>query len=214
MAAAGPAMEIVGRYSEVLDSRGEPVGIYHFYPWRVQQFRKRWQSKSTTGLSIPSMHETGSHCGGLGCTAASHRPSPELRWQALAASMDLEAVRDLIVGDKAVAYWFRSLCGQDHTRLRGHRRRTRARGQASTEGLAEMGEVLAASQYEGDDQFLWAAIKFLADRLPNSDPDSIAFHRVLRARGGIGHAAKNIAETAVVDRARQDAKDRQDSSSF
>ena len=32
MAAAGPAMEVVGRYSEVLDSRGEPVDIHTFLP--------------------------------------------------------------------------------------------------------------------------------------------------------------------------------------
>lgn len=32
MAAAGPAMEVVGRYSEVLDARGNPVDIYTFLP--------------------------------------------------------------------------------------------------------------------------------------------------------------------------------------
>lgn len=32
MAAAGPAMEVVGRYEHVLDARGEPVDIYTFLP--------------------------------------------------------------------------------------------------------------------------------------------------------------------------------------
>ena len=32
MAAAGPAMEVVGRYSEVLDAKGEPVDIYTLLP--------------------------------------------------------------------------------------------------------------------------------------------------------------------------------------
>jgi hypothetical protein len=72
-----------------------------------------------------------------------------------------------------------------------------------------MGEVLAASQYDADDHFVWAAVKFLADRLPDSDPDSIAFHRVLRARAGIGTAAHDLTEAVRADRARQDVQDRQ-----
>jgi putative DNA methylase len=56
---------------------------------------------------------------------------------------------------------------------------------------------------------LWAAIQFLADRLPDSDPDAIAFHRVLRARGGIGSATVNVVEAARAERAQQDTEDRQ-----
>jgi hypothetical protein len=54
-----------------------------------------------------------------------------------------------------------------------------------------MGEVLAQSG-RADDAYLWAAVKFLADRLPDSDPDAIAFTRVLRARDGIATAAEAV----------------------
>lgn len=55
-----------------------------------------------------------------------------------------------------------------------------------------MGEVLAASGRDSNDTYLWAAIKFIADRLPDSDPDAIAFTRVLRTRDGIATAADAV----------------------
>jgi putative DNA methylase len=61
---------------------------------------------------------------------------------------------------------------------------------ASEEGLSAMGKVLAASGRSSDDSYLWGAVKFLADRLPDSDPDAIAFSRVLRTREGIANAAE------------------------
>ena len=48
-----------------------------------------------------------------------------------------------------------------------------------------------------------------ADRLPDSDPDSIAFHRVLRARVGIATAAQNVAEAVRTEREQRDLEDRQ-----
>jgi hypothetical protein len=68
-----------------------------------------------------------------------------------------------------------------------------------------MGEVLAASGRSADDGYLWAALKFMADRLPSSDPDSIAFRRVLRTRESIA----NVAETIAVGQV-QATKDRRD----
>jgi hypothetical protein len=52
-----------------------------------------------------------------------------------------------------------------------------------------MGEVLAAAARDSDDVYLWAAIQFLADRLPDNDPDTVALTRVLRTRTAISTAA-------------------------
>jgi hypothetical protein len=65
-----------------------------------------------------------------------------------------------------------------------------------------MGDVLAASGREPDDAYLWSAASFLADRLPDSDPDAIAFTRVLRNRAGVGSAAE-AAHTAGADAAKE-----------
>jgi putative DNA methylase len=78
---------------------------------------------------------------------------------------------------------------------------------ASEDGLAAMGEVLARSGRSSHDAYLWAAIKFLADRLPDSDPDAVALTRVLRTRDGISNAASTVV-TNEVTRSRQ--KDRDD----
>jgi hypothetical protein len=67
-----------------------------------------------------------------------------------------------------------------------------------------MGEVLAMSGRDTDDAYLWAAIQFFADRLPDSDPDAVAFSRVLRTRGGIAAAADNVVvEVKAKTRAQQ-----------
>ena len=55
-----------------------------------------------------------------------------------------------------------------------------------------MGHVLAAADRSADDTYLWSAIQFLADRLPDNDPDSIAFSRVLRTKAGIANAADAV----------------------
>jgi len=209
MAAAGPAMEIVGRYSEVLDSRGEPVGIHTFLPLA----RTAVQEAMAVEVDHRPLDSFDARTRFALWWARLYGRQPqaksELRWQTLASSMDLEVVRDLVVGDKGVALVSSESYKGKITQNSAVIDVALALAAASTEGLAGMGEVLAASQYEADDQFLWGAIKFLADRLPDSDPDSIAFHRVLRARGGIGTAAENVAEAARADRARQDVEDRQ-----
>ena len=58
--------------------------------------------------------------------------------------------------------------------------------------MQAMGQVLAATEYAADDTFLWAAVQFLADRLPINDPDSIRFNRVLRNRSGVVGAAEAV----------------------
>src|SRR5207302_1596747 len=118
----------------------------------------------------------------------------ELRWQALASSLDIERIRDLVPGEKSASLVtsrkFTTKITPDSAVIDV----ALALAGASEQGLTAMGEVLASSEFEADDEFLWAAVKFLADRLPDSDPDSVAFHRVLRARAGIGTAAENVVE--------------------
>ena len=80
---------------------------------------------------------------------------------------------------------------------------------ASEDGLAAMGEVLARSGRGSHDAYLWAAIKFLADRLPDSDPDAIALTRVLRTRDGISNAASTIVTNEVTRRHQKDRDDAQ-----
>jgi adenine-specific DNA methylase len=198
MAAAGPAMEVVGRYSVVRNAKGETVDIYTFLPlaraavqeamavdidhhpletfdgrtrfalWWVQLYGRQIQAKS------------------------------ELRWQSLASSLDIADVRDLVPDqDRGVAFTTARRFRKNITADAAVIDVVLSLAAASAEGLASMGEVLAASGRTAEDTYLWAAVKFLADRLPDSDPDAIALTRVLRTRDGISNAADAFVTTSV-----------------
>jgi putative DNA methylase len=209
MAAAGPAMEVVGRYSEVLDSRGEPVDIHTFLPLARTAVQEAMAVEIDHRPLETFDARTRFALWWVRLYGRQAQPKSELRWQVLAFSLDLDAVRDLVEADKGVAFVtssnFNGKIAADSAVIDV----ALALAAASAQGLTAMGEVLAASQFESDDQFLWAAVQFLADRLPDADPDSVAFHRVLRARAGIGTAAENVAKAVRADRARQDVEDRQ-----
>ncbi|WP_055694200.1 DUF1156 domain-containing protein [Streptomyces prasinopilosus] len=194
MAAAGPAMEVVGRYSEILDAKGEPVDIYTFLPLAraaVQEAMaveinhqplETFDARTRFALWWVTLYNR------------QVRGKSELRWQALAATLDLAAIRDLVPdADKGVRFIasrdFKGKITGDSTVIDI----ALALAAASEDGLQAMGQVLAAAQHTADDTFLWAAIQFLADRLPDNDPDSVRFTRVLRNRAGVIGAAESIA---------------------
>jgi putative DNA methylase len=209
MAAAGPAMEIVGRYSEVRDSRGEPVGIHTFLPlaraavqdaMAVEVDHRPLESfDARTRFALWWVRLYGRQA----------QPKSELRWQVLASSLELDAVRDLVAGDKTVSFVTVAQSESEIDQGSAAIDVALALAQVSSQGLEAMGDVLAASQFAPDDQFLWATVQFLADRLPDSDPDSVAFHRVLRVRGGVGAAAEGKLEATRAAQSRQAMEDRQ-----
>lgn len=193
MASAGPAMEVVGRYSKVVNNRGdeiapdrylivarkavqdaEAIEIDHhpldtfdartrFALWWVRLYKKQVAAKS------------------------------ELRWQTLASDMDAHAVRDLVPdvtkGSQFVsAKNFKSVISADSPVIDV----ALAMARSWPEGIDAVGEVLTAAGRQEDDSFLWAAISFLADRFPDADPDAIAWTGMLRARNGVIASARGV----------------------
>ncbi len=208
MAAAGPAMEVVGRYSEVLDSRGEPVDIYTFLPLARAAVQEAMAVEIDHRPLDTFDARTRFALWWARLYGRQPQPKSELRWQTLASSIDLDTVRDLVDGDKGAALITSANFKCNITQESAAIDVAFALAAASAQGLAAMGEVLAASQFDADDPFLWAAIQFLGDRLPDADPDSVAFHRVLRARTGIASAAENVVAAVRVEREQQDLEDR------
>jgi adenine-specific DNA methylase len=201
MAAAGPAMEVVGRYESVLDATGEPVGIHTFLPLA----RAAVQDAMAVEVDHHPLEtfdaRTRFALWWVRLYGRQTQAKSELRWQALASSMEIADVRDLIPdADKGVAFTTARRFDKHITTEAAVVDVALALAAASEEGLARMGEVLAASGRSPDDPYLWAAVKFLADRLPDSDPDAIALTRVLRTRDGISTAAKTIATNEVIRR--------------
>lgn len=210
MAAAGPAMEVVGRYSEVLDAKGEPVEISYFLPLARAAVQEA-MAVAIDGQPLDSFDaRTRFALWWVRLYGKQVQAKSELRWQSLASSLDLAAVRDLVPeAEKGVrftsAHEYTGKINADSAVIDV----ALAIAAASEDGLQAMGQVLANSERGADDTYLWAASQFLADRLPDNDPDSIAFHRVLRTRAGIGNAAQSVVVSNRHDARRQDLDDAQ-----
>ena len=210
MAAAGPAMEVVGRYSVVLDAKGEPVDIYTFLPLARAAVQEAMAVEVDSHPLDTFDARTRFALWWVRLYGRQIQAKSELRWQALAASMDSHEVRDLITDvDKGVAFTtlrrFKARIGPDSPVIDV----ALALAAASESGIATMGEVLAASGRTSEDSYLWGAVKFVADRLPESDPDSIALSRVLRTRDGISNAAQSLISSEAVrqeERRHEDAQ--------
>ncbi len=206
MASAGPAMEVVGRYSEVIDNLGEPVepdryllvarrAIEEAASIEVDHLPlETFDARTRFALSWARLY-------GRGVAAKS-----EARWQALASDLDLDALKGVLVeADKGVRL-------SPAARHKGEINATSAvvdvamaMAKAWPEGLDAVGEVLAASQRSLDDPYLWAAMGFLSSKLPEADPDAVAWTGLVRAKRGIGAATREVVTNKK--RADEDADD-------
>ncbi|WP_237174246.1 DUF1156 domain-containing protein [Prescottella equi] len=193
MAAAGPAMEVVGRYSEVLDAMGERVDIHTFLPLARSAVQEAMAVEVDHHPLETFDARTRFALWWVRLYGRQIQAKSELRWQALASSLDIADVRDLVPdSDKGVRFTYARTFQPRITAESAVVDVALALAAASDEGIARMGEVLAQSGRNADDAYLWAAVKFFADRLPDSDPDAIAFTRVLRTRDGIATAADAV----------------------
>ena len=84
MASAGPAMEVVGRYSEVLDNLGEPVEPDRYLLVARRAVEEAQPSRSTTCRSRPSTRAHASRLSWVRLYGRAVAPKSEARWQALA----------------------------------------------------------------------------------------------------------------------------------
>lgn len=191
MAAAGPAMEVVGRYREVLDARGELVDISTFLPLA--------RSAVQEAMAVEVDHypletfdaRTRFALWWVRLFGRQVAAKSELRWQALAAQLELSDVRDLVPdAEKGCRFVFSSSYVDVVTTESSVIDVVLAMAASYGDGLSAVGDILLTSGRDADDAYMWAAMTFLADRLPDSDPDVIAWTGILRNRAGVGSVAK------------------------
>jgi putative DNA methylase len=202
MASAGPAMEVVGRYSTVLDNAGNPVEPYRY----LVVARKAVQDAAAIEIDHLPLEKFDARSKFALFWARIHGKSPqpksEARWQALASDLDMPALRGILIeSDKGIRF-------ADSRTFKGVISETSvvidvamAMAKAWPNGLDAVGEVLAASKRDFDDAYLWATIRFLSSRLPEADPDAIAWSGMARHRAGVGSATRGVvaARRAVED---------------
>ena len=201
MAAAGPAMEIVGQYAEILDAKGDVVDIATFLPLARAAVQEAMAIEIDHHPLETFDARTRFALWWVRLFGREVAPKSELRWQALAASMDLSEVRDLVPdADKGAQFVLASKFASTITPESAVIDVALALASVSDQGQQAMAQVLGASGRDPQDAYLWAAVKFLADRLPDSDPDSIALNRLMRSRDGIATAVQAIEVAELTSR--------------
>jgi adenine-specific DNA methylase len=190
MASAGPAMEVVGRYSTVLDNRGETVD-----PERYLLVARRavdeaaaiqidnlpletFDSRTRFALSWARLY------------GRSVAPKSEARWESLAADLPLERLKGILAdADKGTRLAYSREFKGDINDNSAAIDVAMAMAQAWPAGLDAAGDVLALSNRNSDDAYLWAAMRYLSIKLPEADPDAVAWNSLLRNRRGVGASA-------------------------
>lgn len=214
MAAYGPAMEVVGRYSAVLDKTGAPVDLTRYLPLArraVQEIAAvRIDDLPLESFDVPSMFALS--------WARRHRrgeaPGSELRWERLTHHLDESATRELV---KKAGKGFRLAYASEAN--------PQARAEAPVidvvfavavagKSVSAAAEVLAASG-RADDPFVWAAMAELADLLGEADDDGEVWTWVVRNRAAVTSGSQAVetertrrADERAADRAQQELFDR------
>ncbi len=209
MASAGPAMETVGRYAQVLDHLGEPVDSTHYL------VVARKAVIDATSVPIENLPldtfdaRTRFALGWVRLYRRSVAPKSEARWQALAADLTMDELKGVLSeASKGVRFapakdWKGTVSPTSSVIDVAM-----AMATAWADGLDEVAQVLAAAGRDEDDAYLWATLGYLSSLLPDADPDAIAWTSLVRARRGIGNVRRGVVSAL---READEAKGRQGS---
>lgn len=209
MASAGPAMEVVGRYARVLDITGDPVDPAEYLVVARRAVRENARVEIDHHPLDTFDARTRFALWWVKLFGKTETAKSELRWQTLADDLDLATVRDLVPdAKKGVIFTDAKRATLHITEESSVIDVALAMAQAWPDGIAEVGEVLAAADKDTD-PYLWAAVTFLADRLPDSDEDAISWTKIVRNKSAVTGAAKgaHVAAEAKVAADRQEALD-------
>ncbi|MGH2596028.1 MAG: DUF1156 domain-containing protein [Actinomycetota bacterium] len=199
MASAGPAMEVVGRYSRVLDIKGQPVEPDRY----LLSARRAVQEAAAIEVDHLPLEtfdvRTRFTLWWVRLYGRQVAPKSELRWQALAADLDLKDVRDLVPdvdkGSRLVdAKHFQTLIGDTSAAIDV----ALAMAAGWADGLDAVADVVSRAARDSNDAYLWATIRFLADRLPESDPDAVIWNRLIQNRKSVRGAVEGSAKAKVL----------------
>ncbi len=207
MASAGPAMEAVGQYSEVLNHVGEPVDASHY----LVVARKAVIDASSVPIENLPLDtfdaRTRFALGWVRLYRRSIAAKSEARWQALAADLRMDELKGILSdADNGVRFApaaeSKVVVGPTSSVIDV----ALAMAKAWPGGLDEVAQVLAAAQRDEEDAYLWAALGYLSSLLPEADADAVAWNSLVRARRGIGNVARGVVSA---QREADEAKHRQ-----
>jgi putative DNA methylase len=193
MASAGPAMEVVGRYSEVADPAGVKVDPYDFLilARRAVQEAAAIRIEDLPLETFDARTQFGLFWSRL--FGRSVAPKSEARWQALASDLTMDDLRGVLANvDKGTRLCFGKEAKRPISQDSNVIDVAFALARAWKESLDEVGQVLAASGRDADDDHLFAALTYLSARMPESDPDRAAWTAIVRYRSNLAQTMRNL----------------------
>jgi putative DNA methylase len=212
MASAGPAMEAVGRYEQVLNHLGDPVDPAHY----LVVARRAVEEAAAVVIDHLPLETFDVRTRFALSWARLYRrsvaPKSEARWQALAADLSTDELKGVLEdADKGVRLGYAKGWKGTPTETSSTIDVAMAMAKAWPDGLDTVAEVLVATGRDTADNYLWATIGYLSSLLPEADPDAVAWTSLVRGRGGIGAVTRGVvsARREAVDL--QEAKNRQGS---
>jgi adenine-specific DNA methylase len=212
MASAGPAMEAVGKYKQVLNHLGDPVDPAHYLVIARRAVEEAaavvidhlpletFDTRTRFALSWARLYRR------------SVAPKSEARWQALAADLSSDELKGVL---QEAAKGVRLGYAKDWKGTPSHTSATidvaMAMAKAWPDGLDAVAEVLVATGRDTADHYLWAAIRYLSSLLPEADPDAVAWTSLVRGRSGIGAVTRGVVAARREAADLEEAKNRQPS---
>lgn len=198
MAAAGPALEVVGGYERILDKTGQPVDLDRYLPLARQAVTdahdlrfdslplETFDQKTRFALEWAKAY-------GRGVQAAS-----EARWQRLAADLEEHETEGVL---KDVSKGVRLVLSKEAgvTPVEGMPMFEVALAAASAwrqGSLADAAAAIRAAGVDLKDQHFWACINALSKSLRETDPDGTVWTSMVRNRDALAAGVAN-AEAAV-----------------
>lgn len=196
MASAGPAMEVVGRYDAVLDRKGDPVE-----PVRYLYVARR-AVEEAAAIKIDELplnafdHRTRFALFWTQLFNRGAAPKSEARWQALASDLSLADLYGQILVETDKGEGVRLAFSREVQPAVSETAATIdvafAVAKAWQDGLEAATDVLVAAGRDSEDSHLWAALTFLCSRLPETDPDQLAWTALVRARRSLASRARDV----------------------
>ena len=212
MASAGPAMEAVGRYEQVLNHLGDPVDPAHYL---VVARRAVEEAAAVVIDHLPLETfdvRTRFALSWARCTAGQWRRNPRRagrRWRRTCRVTNSRACFE--EADKGVRLGYAKDWKGTPSETSATIDVAMAMAKAWPEGLDAVAEVLVATGRDTADNYLWAAIGYLSSLLPEADPDAVAWTSLVRGRSGIGAVTRGVVSARREAAKLQEAQNRQGS---
>lgn len=198
MAAAGPALEVVGRYARILDKKGQPVDLTRYLPLARQAVTEAHNLSFDTLPLDTFDQKTRFALEWVRSFGRKVQPSSEARWQRLAADLEepdtAGVLQDVSKGARLTTSKEAKVEPVEGMPLFEVALAAAAGWRDGT--LAAAATAIREAGVQPDDPHFWACINALSKNLPETDEDGTAWTSMVRNREGLAAGVAN-AEAAI-----------------